>query len=46
MWIAVTALTISIMSAVTAFFSHSVIPAITITIAMFLTLAIYNWRSR
>lgn len=40
------AVAISIMSAVTAFFSHSVVPAITITIAMFLTLAIYNWRLR
>jgi hypothetical protein len=40
------AVAISIMSAVTAFFSHSVIPAITITIAMFLALAIRNWRSR
>jgi hypothetical protein len=40
------AVAISIMSAVTAFFSHSVIPAITITISVFLALAIRNWRSR
>jgi hypothetical protein len=40
------AVAISIMSAVTAFFSHSVIPAITITIAVFLALAIRNWRLR
>ena len=40
------AVAISIMSAVTAFFSHSVIPAITITISVFLALAIRNWRWR
>lgn len=40
------AVAISAMSAVTAFFSHSVIPAIAIAIATFMALGILNWRSR